>query len=1139
MQWMNARGDLAVIVLAMAVLGGCDNLSNVGDESSGQPSATATVVNYGAGDSATGDVTVDVRAQAEVLLTGKDSIESDKPILSYLWELQNANVCPALMTVRNLTTVNVTLPAATAPMDCVFKLTVQDANGVSDTATATLRVQPVLDSNRFLTFADGVPRIRVVAATTDPAVASGGDFTLRAKYRVTYRSRAGLSNTETFDLGPQVTSAWSPAVGSGGDSASDFRNPVVDFPLPSLNFDDITRRYQSEGRVPADKLPDPAYVDDAEVEVIVTLDAPTLQDKGKLFVLDAAGAVVQTQTNAGTGLPSELVLDDDTVDALRVRGGGLENRQTARSYYEAIDTGGVGGLKKTLREWLTQNCFDPDAANYGADANAVYTNNYDLGFGRDMYFRTAKPATCTSSTFGQSDAAAVVLNYPTLEAAGKKIGPIIAVAMEYKAFDLTRSQPGNVTFYAFTPDEATGEFRRVLSANFDGRGEKYLPGSCTVCHGGKPLQAAPLGGSEPAGSATYAASDGNIGSTFMPWDLESFLYWDTDPAIRRDAEYLSESRNADLAARFTRAAQEPELRKLNIAAMSTYGPGNPIDPLFAPYDEKYAGPVELVNLWYGGAGLPDPTFHNRVVAAGWKSTVAGNLPDSETIYLDVFARDCRACHTQRVSGGPQFLTWNELKDLSPRVREQVFDSGSMPAARLSDDRLWVPVNGVAPGDLLAAHVGAIDGTSAPNAPGVDAVAKLDVWVLNPGDLAYQRLAEVATVRRNAQIRLDGQQSLYPGYFSYALDQKPSSSQASLVQPNQPKAAFKADLPGTYSARLTIADSGARRESVSTFEVPNQRPTLVITQPYDVEQRGSLVVTNPATGVLAGATDGDGDVLTASLNETFCPTLHADPLTPPTVAANGTFVFVHNGDPLGQSGQFGVRVTDPFGLTADACVEISVGAAPDSVAPSPPTNLSATALDGTLGVNATFPVRLAWNASTDVDNNGNNTTASLRYQIFRRVSGSGAFPLLPVVVVPETSFDDESGAANTTYDYLVKAADVRGNRADSNSPLVTTRSSYRTNVNPIWSSRTTPDLDTCISCHVGTSPSGDLNLAGTVEQNFIAVDSRINRSAGNEESGLIPCKPREFCAHGGGQRWLENSDPDQQVLKWIREGARNN
>jgi hypothetical protein len=46
-------------------------------------------------------------------------------------------------------------------------------------------------------------------------------------------------------------------------------------------------------------------------------------------------------------------------------------------------------------------------------------NDFDLGFGRDMYFRTTRPR-AASTSFAAGDMASIVINYPTLEAAARR-----------------------------------------------------------------------------------------------------------------------------------------------------------------------------------------------------------------------------------------------------------------------------------------------------------------------------------------------------------------------------------------------------------------------------------------------------------------------------------------------------------------------------------------------------------------------------------------------------------------------------------------------------------------------------------------------------------------------------------------------
>ena len=215
---------------------------------------------------------------------------------------------------------------------------------------------------------------------------------------------------------------------------------MFEFSLPAINLDDIIRKHQAGLPGTESLMPDPAFTPDARIEVIARL-TPNTPSTVSLTAVDTFGVPVVRATSNGAAFV-ELHIPDDVLEELRILGGGVENRATADSYYDAVDPPPARRL--TLKNWLAENCFDQTRPDWGADAHAIYVNNFDLGFGRDMYFRSTRPAGCTSATFDAGDAASVVVNYGTLEAAAKKVDPVIAVAMEYKASDANRTTPGVV-----------------------------------------------------------------------------------------------------------------------------------------------------------------------------------------------------------------------------------------------------------------------------------------------------------------------------------------------------------------------------------------------------------------------------------------------------------------------------------------------------------------------------------------------------------------------------------------------------------------------------------------------------------------------------------------------------------------------
>jgi hypothetical protein len=85
---------------------------------------------------------------------------------------------------------------------------------------------------------------------------------------------------------------------------------------------------------------------------------------------------------------------------------------------------------------------------------------------------------------------------------------------------------------------------------------------------------------------------------------------------------------------------------------------------------------------------------------GWRAETEGNPADAPSIYLDVFARNCRSCHVMHVpgpSGTGQFAI-SSYADLAGAINLTTqLESGRMPLSRLTMDRFWLPTPGAADG----------------------------------------------------------------------------------------------------------------------------------------------------------------------------------------------------------------------------------------------------------------------------------------------------------------------------------------------------------------------------------------------------------------------------------------------------------
>jgi len=231
------------------------------------------------------------------------------------------------------------------------------------------------------------------------------------------------------------------------------------------------------------------------------------------------------------------------------------------------------GVKTTLDRFRTQNNFTAD------EASAVYFNAGDLGFGRGMHMWT-----------NGADIAYYVSNYPNVEAARLGIGLIATVAMDYSPNPLGGAP--YTKFYVFNSNGA-----RVNFADLDGRGAKYVPRLCIICHAGQY-------------TPPNNINRGNTQSRFIGFDLSSYGYSGFDPA-------------------FSRTSQEENFRKLNLGILQ--------------HTSLSAAGQELLNGWYNHSGntitTPNQTQLDLFFPPGWAS--------QQSLYTNVVRTSCRTCHVNR------------------------------------------------------------------------------------------------------------------------------------------------------------------------------------------------------------------------------------------------------------------------------------------------------------------------------------------------------------------------------------------------------------------------------------------------------------------------------------------------------------
>lgn len=189
---------------------------------------------------------------------------------------------------------------------------------------------------------------------------------------------------------------------------------------------------------------------------------------------------------------------------------GIDTRKSACAYYKAIGAvqgcdadGFPTGAQLTLAQWRSKfNLSTVSNSNLkiapnpddGREIRLQYVNSNDLNLGRDMQAIKLADGTLAYNTCNYPGSQDVTLRSGAPKEIGKEtqpdidraianardgIGLIVCVAMDDSAIPGINGGQPFAKFYTFGP---TGKL--LLSVSLDGRREKFMPGTCTTCHGG-------------------------------------------------------------------------------------------------------------------------------------------------------------------------------------------------------------------------------------------------------------------------------------------------------------------------------------------------------------------------------------------------------------------------------------------------------------------------------------------------------------------------------------------------------------------------------------------------------------------------------------------------------------------------------
>jgi hypothetical protein len=158
----------------------------------------------------------------------------------------------------------------------------------------------------------------------------------------------------------------------------------------------------------------------------------------------------------------------------------------------------------------------PFAVNGTPTYTATYINKVDLNLARvqQSHYLRVEPDRGSGlqslGRYGLLQPYASRHRHSSVENAAANKNLVACVAMDYTISPGVNNNQPFIRFYIFGPN---GQL--LPSVNLDGRREKFVPGTCVVCHGGDHYA-----GKFPENGTGFA----NVGGHFLPYDAGNFEF---------------------------------------------------------------------------------------------------------------------------------------------------------------------------------------------------------------------------------------------------------------------------------------------------------------------------------------------------------------------------------------------------------------------------------------------------------------------------------------------------------------------------------------------------------------------------------------------------------------------------------------
>jgi len=385
-------------------------------------------------------------------------------------------------------------------------------------------------------------------------------------------------------------------------------NYIGDYSLP-FNSSAVSVQLQCENApgvvVPIGSKLNSAGTTDLGLSIVQGVNTPLISNMAASLNGNSVGLFLPPPA----GLPSDVITQNEAFLAFK----GLDSRLGACQYYLAIgavktcDSSGNFTGAVSFDDWKR-------AVKIGAFASgppefsAKYVNKADLNLTRDHHsisYGPTQTGAYVCNSLGPPFANPTQADIDTVVDNAKQGNNLVAcVAMDYS---IGPGVNNNLPFTRFLIFGPSGQL--LPSVNLDGRAEKFVPGTCIVCHGGDHYA-----GKFPEDGSGFA----DIGAHFLPYDTGNFLF----------------SAKTGL----TEAEQEEAIYNLNQNVLNT-GPN--------------IATQELIAGWYAAGHVLDKNY----VPTSWQT----QSNDAIAFYQNVVARSCRSCHVAMIEG----YNFDHYQNISP------------------------------------------------------------------------------------------------------------------------------------------------------------------------------------------------------------------------------------------------------------------------------------------------------------------------------------------------------------------------------------------------------------------------------------------------------------------------------------------